>query len=1075
MLQIHSSNRLEILAGALADRLRQYPSPPFVADTIITASPAHERWLRLQLCRRNGIVCNTEHPLPAAWVWRLASELLDEVPTEDPLGREALAWRIFEQLPLLLDQRGFAQPAGYLRGDADGLKRWQLARRIADLFDRYQYYRPDLIRRWEQGSDTHWQAQLWRTVRKGVDVHRVAVIERLLARLADPLPETVLSNDLHLFGLGTLPPLLVEVFAALSEQRELHLWLLSPTPHYWADLYSRRAQAAARLKDPQGARLLDVGNQLLAAWGEQGQVFQDLLLEAANLEQTQDHFQEPVRGTLLDQLQADIYELQGDGSPAAPQRSVAVDASIEVHSCHSPLRECQVLRDRLLAVIEADGVRPEEILVMVPEIGRYAPYIEAVFAGDGEWPHLPWNLSDVTLPDEHPLVQGFLALLELPSSRFGRSEVLAFLDLPEVLARFGLTADEVTQIHRWLEEAQVHWGRDGSFKLRFGLPPNIENTWQQALERLFAGYALGEEALMGDIASLPLVSGMQGRTLGAFCQLLERLENWAQRLANENGSAVHWVQTLHCLLDDFFFDRDGEHLPHLREVTAALADEAAHCNVPLSLAVIRNWLVQALGNISRRGRFYSGGITFCGMQPLRGVPFPVVCLMGMQEEAFPRRDRQLQFDLMAQQRRRGDPRPGDEDRYLMLEALLAARQRLIISYTGQDIRTNEPREPSLMVRELLDYLDRHYRAESDQPLSRWLLVKHPLQPFSHRYFSGSGGLRGYDHWWCETARAIRKKTQALASPDSWPDLRFPELDEEARELTLPALLRFFTAPCAALLASRMGLRPEGGELPTDEEPFALDGLSAWQLKQAWVERWLDHRDLGEKELRAKGLLPHGGPGSAQWRQIHEEMAGWLESHQQLRKTRWRRPHLDLLLEDSEGRQWRISGRLESLADEGLLAVVPSRLKGRQLLCLWLEHLLWIALEPGEAERSSRLLALDAEFELNTAFGADAARQQLATLLSLMWRGLHEPLPLFPETSYAWARTLRVDEKGEEAALRAAHGAWDGNPYMGIPGEADDSAVQLLRRGLGGDPLQSSRFQELALTVYGPLLDHGALR
>ena len=560
MLNIHTSNRLETLAELLAARLREEPAPVFEPQVVVTAGPAMARWLHLQLCCHNGVAAHIDYPLPAAWIWSLAGRCLEGVPDEDPLSREAMTWKIFGALPALVDGPDFEVLRRYLAGDRDGIRRWQLAGKIADVFDRYQYYRPELILEWERSEGgPDWQAALWRAISPGDDSHRVAIARRLAESCRQGERPAALPGQSHWFAVQTLPPTLVEVLGALSRHSDIHLWLLSPTEHYWGDLKPEKAVIRKRMENPQEAALWETGNLLLASWGRQGQVFQDLLLEQSDSDVI-DHHQSPERDTLLHHVQADLFELRGDGRPGAAPLAIEPDDSLQLHVCHSPLRECQVLHDRLLAMMQRDAtLKPEDILVLVPEISRYAPFIEAVFqkdARDGS-PFLPWNLSDISLADEHPLIRIFLQLLELPESRFTLPEVLGYLDVPEVAGRFGLTGGDGALVREWLAQSRVYWGLDGGHKRELGLPAIEENTWRQACRRLFCGYALGGGGYHDGIVPVAGVEGVNAAVLGRFWQLFETLKSWAGRLKPSRG-VDQWQRTLNQLLETFFVSLDDE-------------------------------------------------------------------------------------------------------------------------------------------------------------------------------------------------------------------------------------------------------------------------------------------------------------------------------------------------------------------------------------------------------------------------------------------------------------------------------------------------------------------------------------
>jgi exodeoxyribonuclease V gamma subunit len=1076
MLRIIRSNAVESLLDQLARHLGEAPpSSPLVPETVVVPSPAMGRWVNLQLARCHGVAANLAYPLPASFVWDLSTRLLDDLPETDPLRLDAMTWKVFALLPPMLREPGFEPLYHYLSQDHKGVKRWQLARRIADVLDRYQLYRPERIRAWGQGGEGDWQAQLWRALTGDVQGrHRVAVIDRLLAALSGRGPFPSLPERTSLFAISSLPPLFVEVFRALSTHTRVDLYLHAPTDAFWADLIPQKALARKRLRQPEEADLWEVGNSLLASWGRQGQALHDLLLAREMAMEEVDAFAEPSTDRLLTRLQRDIFTLKPIAAGGA-RVAIPTDDSLQVHVCHSPLRECQVLHDQLLALLEADPrLRPEEVLVMIPEISLYASYVEAVFDRDAEGGHhaIPWNLSDISETDEHPLVRVFLQLLGLHDSRFGHSEILSFLDVPELAAHFGLDGDGVSQVKAWLAQANLRWGLNAAHKQRLGLPAVEENTWAQAEKRLFGGYALGETALFDGIAPVASVEGGKAEALGRFWRLLSKLAEAADWLAAPRTSEA-WQTGILGMLTDFFGERDDEdgRLQRIREAVSDLVEEAGGFAEGLSPVLVRLWLEDRLGGEGRRGRYFSGGVTFCGMRPMRSLPFKVICVLGLQDQAFPRRDRLAEFDLMRRDWRPGDPRKGDEDRYLFLETLLCARQRLYLSYVGRDIRRNVERQPSVLVRELLDYLDQQYVAaggEEGDKLSDRLTTVHPLQPFSARNFSG--GRRGYDDFWCEVSRAMARPVPREAeAPSSWAGARLSEAPRAMRDVTLVQLERFVRHPVKYFVNSRLHVYFEEEVPAEDDEPFALDGLQSFLLKQRLVQDHLEIRGVSRRQLSAEGALPHGAFAELVLEEERGKVASLVERLEVFRHERPGRISIDLVFDGRSGPQ-RLTGEVDGIYPRlGLLKWKPGALRGADVLGLWLAHLAWCAGD-GCGAKCSTLETADGRFVIGEALAPELARSMLDGYLGWYWEGVHRPLALFPKASYAYA--VRARRGGGADPLKAARSEWEGNAFRGVPGEKDDPYVQLVTRRVAGLPLLSPEFPRLASAFYDQALVRG---
>jgi exodeoxyribonuclease V gamma subunit len=1058
-ITIYSSNRVESLQSRLSQQLAGNPlSNPFSPEVIVVPTYAMGRWLNLSIARQQGIAANIQYPQAAEWIWSLASALLHDAPKSDPCSRAALAWWAFNDLPGMLDQDGFASLRRYLEDDRGGIRRWQLSQRIAECFDRYQSYRPDLIKAWSRGEYDYWQARLWRSiVAADKRPHRVEVIDRIIDRLGDHSRDAELPERISLFALSRLAPCYLEIVHALARRTEVLLFQHNPTDHYWADLVSEKEQARKRLQNPGQDTYFDCGNPLLTSWGKQGQVMQDLLLELGSI--TADELEDnhpPGEGTLLQSLQSSLFHLQ-------PPSARLIDDTISVHLCHSPMRECQVLHDYLLTLLDRNtDLRSEDILVMVPEISRYAPYIEAVFQHDSSnrRPNLAWNISDISVSDNHPLVAVFLQLLKLPESRFTRSEILSFLECAELRSCFGIDRQMLDDIVRLVDAARVRWGISADHRRGLGLPATHENTWQQAWERLFAGYAMPDDGQWQGIAPISASDSDGAIAIARFRYLFERLTWWRAKLATAT-TAADWQNRLHRLIEEFLSPAgsSGDLLQPLRQ---AISELGLTGSAELGTELVYYWMEGQLATTQQPGRLYSGGITFCGMQPMRNIPFPVICVLGMQDGAFPRRQQGVEFDLMRDSYRAGDPHRGDEDRYLMLETLLCARRYLYFSYCGRSLKDNSECQPSVLLRELLDYIDSGQVTDDERPSARITHV-HPMQPFSPLNFAAA--QPGYDQHWYDTAKLV-KAGVGPPSAGGWSQHPLERPRQTAKVIELNQLEQFYQHPIRYFFNSRLGIRIPFEEVSEDEEAFSLRGLQKWAIAGQLAAHYLGGESLERSGFSARGLLPHGSAASSEWYAVLSEYKDLFEGLHEFREM----PSESKIIECSLDNERVLSGEVNQFYPGlGLMHYSASKsIKARALISLWLNHLALCASEQLPASQSSRLLTPGSGGFRFGWLDAIEARTLLADYTDLLLQGLGFPLPVFPESSYAWAL-----ETEPEVAMNKAMRAWNGSAFAsGIPGECNDAYIRLALHNNTADPLNDTLFQQCALRIYRPAIDRG---
>ena len=1064
MLDVFHSNRLENLVESLIDVTATPLDDPFGPEVIVVQNQGMARWIDQQLAERNGISARTEYPLPANFFWQVLKAWLPEAPESALFDKDALLWRVLRLLPNWLERSAFEPLKHYLAADDSDLRRFQLALRIADLFDQYLVFRPELVLSWEKGREEHWQAELWRALCTEADhAHRARLFADLAQAMAiaEPAPDA-LPQRLSLFGLTALAPVYVSMLDALARFIPIHIFYLNPSTEYWSDLVDERGQARRRaralragLPDPTGP--LDVGNPLLASLGHAGQVFLDQLLELGGTDH--DRFESPQDNRLLHRVQKDILELT-DRRTAEPGRPVSADdLSVQFHSAHSRLREVQVLHDRLLHLFgHLEGLEPRDIIVMAPDIDQYAPYVDAVFGAATPSMRIPWSIADRRVGAEQPLLEALKQLLALPRSRFDSSEILSLLEVPAVRRRFDLDEKGVDRIRIWVRESGIRWGKDAQMRGGFGLPEEEANTWDFGLDRLFLGYALPPDpdaAPYGDILPYIDVEGSEVMYLGVLQSFVKILGAWRKRLSVERTLA-DWREAINDLVAAFFSpDEDEETVVQgLRDRLDALVTlaQATGFDRVLSLDVICS-LLQGMSEDTRGShRFLTGRVTFCNMVPMRSIPFRVVCLIGMNGEDFPRSQRPLSFDLMAQAPRRGDRSRRRDDRYLFLEAILSTRDVLYLSYVGNDVRDNSIKVPSVVVSELLDYLAQGYASEGGEPLEKRLLIRHPLQPFSRNYFDGSNGrLFSYTQTWADAART---EPGAEIPPFAATELGPP--DEMQKTLDIEELIRFLRNPSKYFLTQRLGLRlPDEDEIPEDFEPFDAEGLERYQLRQSLLRQCLaGHEDEAILvRLRGAGVLPHGAPGEL----LLEEQMEAANPFLQRLAQRAEEPREPLEVDIVQG-EFRLQGQVRNLRPSGLLDYRFGKLRAKDRLAAWVRHLVLNILAPEGVEPASLHIAED--YTLHLAPVEDTAGI-LKTLLDLRWKGLCSPLAFFPESALAW---LETEEYGY-----GFHHAW-ASEFNPAP-EANDVAVRVAFRGQG--PI-SAAFENNARHILQPLLDHAKI-
>ncbi|GAB3015226.1 exodeoxyribonuclease V subunit gamma [Bowmanella dokdonensis] len=1027
MLHLIQSNKMEVLAQRLCQVLamdERSLDNLFDSTPVWVQSPGMAQWLKLQIAQQRGIAANLEFPLPSSFIWQLYRQLKIELPPQSAFTKANMTWKLMALLPELCEQPRFAPVAGYLGGDRD-IKLFQLSGKIADIFDQYLVYRPDWLLAWEQGDDRlegktlehqAWQPVLWRelvayTAALGESPwHRANLHQALMEALQQQQAPPGLPAALLVFGISALPVQQLEVLQALARHIDVLIFWFNPSQHYWGDLVDEKRKARAglrqRLDGDETADYLDVGNPLLSSWGKLGRDFQDMLLELEP--QQQDEFVEDPPASLLQHIQDEILNLTLRGSsepfslgaltdekPTCPKITVqAEDQSLQLVSCHSRLRELEALHDKLLAFFQQHAdAHPGEVIVMMPDVAQYAPLIHGVFGAHRQELAIPYAISDRSLSQESPLLNSFIGLMKLQQQRLNLAEVMDLLEVPAVLRRFELSEPEFEQLRHWLADAGVRWGLDGPDKARWQVPEEEQNTWLFGLKRLIAGYAMNQPLYQSRdslIAPYAHIEGQSSQVLSKLLDFLQQLTLWLEFCLRPAtlGERIGWVLAH---LDAFYLaDEEDEAALHtLRQALTALEAHQLQYPHAVDQAVFSQILEQQLQESGVGQRFLAGAVNFCTLMPMRSVPFRLVCLLGMNDADYPLQVIPMGFDLMQDTRpRRGDRSRRLDDKYLFLEALLSARQGLYISYLGRSARDNSPLMPSILVSELLEYLQQVYcLAEGDDLLAK-LCRTHHLQPFHEDYFRATGAT-GHDSRWLELARLAGQAP--LAQPFFNEDLAPLQAQSE---VMLEDWLRFFHNTARGFFQLRWQARftPLQDNLQQDE-PFALNALDRFSLLAKLAEQG-GHDEI-QSVLKAEGKLPHGHAGQLALAALQQD-----SDELRLRLTRYRQDHaprrvlVDLTVAGLTLRGWQ-----DHLYQDNLVLWRSGRIRARDKLELWLRLLVLRAQQT--PVNQAVYVGTEAEpFEL----GAMAPQQALALLSDYVqaWQQGHQkPLLLLPECGWHW--------------------------------------------------------------------------
>jgi exodeoxyribonuclease V gamma subunit len=1045
MLHIHHSNNLHQLTEALLQQLDSQRPSVLQSEIVLVQNPGMKRWLQQRISHRRGIAANLEFPLPSRFIWDIFMTQFDDVQSLSAFDGEVLRWQLLEVLQAHRDDAELRPLKPWLENDAQGLASFQLAEKLAGLFDQYLVYRPQMINSWERNTtslhgDEAWQAYLWRLLRaRNREPHRADLIKRLIERLqtgkatSDKLPARV-----FVFAISAMSPLYLNVLAALGQHIDIHLFNHNPCAHYWGDLESRKEQLR-RGENPL------VINELLASLGKQGRDYIDQFYQLGFACEEHTAFVEIEGDSMLQQLQRDILML----SAPLQQMPAGSDDSIQIFSCYSELRELQVLHDRLLERLQQDEtLQPHDIVVMCPDINRQAPFIEAVFGQQPAHKRIPFNVSDHNSAANAPLLQAILGWIKLSSSRLSVSEVLGWLELPALQRAYGLDETALENIRYWVKSGHIHWAANREHKRQLGFADTTLNTWQHGVNRLLTAYMMNdEETVFGPYpASDVIMSNADYIALGQLQRLLDDLQSWAQNLAVAM-TLQRWHHQINAMLEQLIAPDDEEEwqLKPLRDEIAAWRDQAAQASFgqKLDAAVIHHLLEQVLQQGAAHHHYLNGSINFCNLIPMRTLPFKIVCLIGMGDEMFPRNETPLQLDLISRHPQKGDRSSREDDRYMFLQSLLSAQQMFYISYVGRNKKDDSTLEPSVVITELMDSIEQKTGVRPD-------IEQTALQVFSEKNFKHGS-----------FASEWQPVTQAVSlQPFSQ---RIPAIDMGSH-IALKELIDFYKNPPKYFMRQRLNLSlDEAAEIHDDVEVFTLEPLQRYQLNRSLINDLMEKQTINQTRYLNSGELAEQQAGELQLQQQTVAVAELLEpilQHPQYSGLQRFSGELDL--------NHVLLGNIESYSEQGLLQLSLSAIKGKVLIEFWIKHCLLCATQQIQFSELIHRAKNKVESFAFKILSPDEAQIVLQDLIDGYLEGQQEILPFYPDTAFEYE--TEKEKSDEYHARQHIHQLWTADSFK-VFYEAKDVYLQTSLKNAGlSDGVFPERLFELSSRFMTPLLD-----
>ncbi len=937
--KLQVSNSLKILADQLCSDLKLPNYAVFQPNYIVTQTDGMNNWLKLQIAETIGIAANCKFLKP--------NDLINQIyyllggTAIQSLSAENLNWLLFKILASEAFITKFPLIAAYYTNETTDkeVKRMALAEKVGDLFDQYQIYRPDMIQGWNDdlpaaSSDQEWQKYLWRNAKELTPAFpdKTTLEKEIKDGLINPNYKQRLQNKMpviYLFGISLITEYHLNIFYHLAQHIDIIFLLLNPAPAvYWFEDKSEKQLSFLKKigKIEQTASIL--GNPLLTGWGKITQDTFSLLFKNESLINNYEDLDliEPLQDTLLHKIQYSIFE----NEPVAREKLIASDeiedGSITINACYSPAREVETLYNFLVHLVdkkEAD-LSPREIVVMVSDIDLYASYIKAVFTNA---PYkFKYTIADESYASSDSISNALKNILSITTDNFTAEEVVRLLDSSFIRNRFQIS--DLALIRNIVHKANIRFGMEGNKE-----DDSIFISWRYGLQRIMYGICIsgGEEFFPENKEAesfypLDIVEGSGANNIIHFVHFANKLmESLEER--NTPKTIEGWVKYISNVLHGFVCkteeNTEDDYLQLIKQlekynlITDLFTDQ-------ISYEVFMHSYLDTLTNATIKNSFAAGGITFCSLIPMRSIPFKVVALLGLNFDKFPRKENSLGFNLMENQKRKGDRNVKENDKHLFLETLLSAKEYLYISYIGQSVKDNTNIPPSTLVDELVDYITTS--AVIPKTVRKQLIIKQPLHGFSEQYELKDSKLYTY-------LKAAKPLGDILQKAKEKEGFNFSEINTDQ-------LISFLKNPFKGYYNKVLGIyyKDEDSVL-RETELFELNNLERWALKNPLLNiNDLEQIKAFKNKLIKTGELPLKNMAELEILQVEEE----ITIVKNLFKNLIGNDEEKQIAVEIQSGDYHLKGKIRGIYGDRLVVVSWSKKETKYLLEAYIRYIILLA-------------------------------------------------------------------------------------------------------------------------------------
>lgn len=1114
MLIVYHSNQPEIFKKILIDIMsNEVLFDPMQSEIILIENKIMIEWIQIELAKHFGIAANITFMDVSSFIRVISNKISPKDFTINDFNCAILYWKFMEILPKACLMQNFSIIERYLHDDFDKRKCGQLSEKLVELFTKYLIYRTDWLDNWKVNNMvdeiTHshqlWQSELWRMLLKSLQYNNAMLYENInylshcvsVLKNLKKIDNNFFPKRIFIFGITLMPTIYWEILNLLSNYIDIHVWFVSPYYQFSYNcivkknllnitsvnkLYIQdRKVSTSFFSTVINNNIINnivnvnidakINHILINFCGLVGKNTLWLLTKLENLIEKK-FFIVPKEDSLLHILQKSILEWQEYIIIDQEKYDIKIlknhpryllesqDQSITVHICYSIQREIEVLHDNLLSMIQEDPFLLQKgIIVMAPDICDYAMAINTIF--DNMYGRsLPFNISSNYTKCVHPIISTILNILNISYNRCTSEEILSFLKISLIAKKFNIKEEELKLLNQWVIESGIKWGLDDITMCNFNLPTTHQNTWCFGLTRMLLGHAIHNPlSIWEDVSPYNDFNTENINVVGYLGEFLKVLRKWRNKF-NHSHTIIEWMPYMQEILDDFFSYSDANVEENkifslLKNCWRNILEPGMQSGYSdlINIIVLRDKLSYKLNQNTVNFKFLPNVINFCNISPICCISCQIICFLGMNKDAFPRRKIPIDFDLMVKNPRSDDHHIYNGDCYVFLLGLLLAQECIYISFIEDSVDDSTIDNASVLIHVLFEYISQNFYLSQDKYVDSKINekhIRHHLQrrynrvPFAYEHFILGSKIQSFANEWISSINVHTNDTFCC-------DFLTPLPQIIVNIISFYDLYHFYCHPIKVWFQKRLGVyfREYTSTVFNIHHYYfddycALNALHRFNLNVKLLNSLIHNDDVNAfyNSVRAAGILPYGVFGELYWAREYSKMdmlAKKIKVFYSFKKF-----DLNIFLKFDNV---TLTGQLTMIQNNGLVRWKPAYLSIKDGLLLWLEHVVYCALG---GTGDSRLFGINDTWHF-PHLSQFQAKEFLFLLISGYLIGINTPLYLLYKSGGAWinqifdwnTKSISTTLSLQKKACCKLQRAWQGVKYSYIHGEYHDPYLHVL--------------------------------